>query len=238
MRGAGGLRIDHVMALERQFWVPRSGRSADGAYVAYPLEELLQVVATHSVENRCLVIGEDLGTVRPGLRERLACAAVLSYKVAWFERDAEGRLADSRRLPPLAAVCASTHDLPTIDGWVAGLDIDERVGNGSIDLQAGERERSHRAWDVAQLQSGLTRQGIRGDDLVDRLHRWLAVSSCRLAIVQMEDVAGLARQPNLPGTPDKAPNWRQSLPIMLDSIADAPRWRALPQIFRTRHHQG
>ena len=238
MRGAGGLRIDHVMALERQFWVPRSGRSADGAYVAYPLEELLQVVATHSVENRCLVIGEDLGTVRPGLRERLACAAVLSYKVAWFERDAEGRLADSRRLPPLAAVCASTHDLPTIDGWVAGLDIDERVGNGSIDVQAGERERSHRAWDVAQLQSGLTRQGIRGDDLVDRLHRWLAVSSCRLAIVQMEDVAGLARQPNLPGTPDQAPNWRQSLPIMLDSIADAPRWRALPQIFRTRHHQG
>jgi glycogen operon protein len=238
MGGAGGLRIDHVMALERQFWVPRSGRSADGAYVAYPLEELLQVVATHSVENRCLVIGEDLGTVRHGLRERLACAAVLSYKVAWFERDAEGRLTDSRRLPPLAAVCASTHDLPTIDGWVAGLDIDERVGNGSIDLHAGERERSHRAWDVAQLQSGLTRQGIRGDDLVDRLHRWLAVSSCRLAIVQMEDVAGLARQPNLPGTPDKAPNWRQSLPIMLESLADAPRWRALPQIFRKRHHQG
>ena len=238
MRGAGGLRIDHVMALERQFWVPRSGRSADGAYVAYPLEELLQVVATHSVENHCLVIGEDLGTVRHGLRERLACAAVLSYKVAWFERDAEGRLTDSRRLPPLAAVCASTHDLPTIDGWVAGLDIDERVGNGSIDLHAGERERSHRAWDVAQLQSGLTRQGIRGDDLVDRLHRWLAVSSCRLAIVQMEDVAGLARQPNLPGTPDKAPNWRQSLPIMLESLADAPRWRALPQIFRKRHHQG
>ena len=238
MRGAGGLRIDHVMALERQFWVPRSGRSADGAYVAYPLEELLQVVATHSVENRCLVIGEDLGTVRHGLRERLACAAVLSYKVAWFERDAEGRLADSRHLPPLAAVCASTHDLPTIDGWVAGLDIDERVGNGSIDAQAGERERSHRAWDVAQLQSGLTRQGIRGDDLVDRLHRWLAVSSCRLAIVQMEDVAGLARQPNLPGTPDRAPNWRQSLPIMLESIVDAPRWRALPQIFRKRHHQG
>jgi 4-alpha-glucanotransferase len=86
--------------------------------------------------------------------------------------------------------------------------------------------------------SDLTRQDIRGDDLVDRLHRWLAVSSCRLAIVQMEDVAGLARQPNLPGTPDKAPNWRQSLPIMLESLADAPRWRALPQIFRKRHHQG
>ena len=64
------------------------------------------------------------------------------------------------------------------------------------------------------------------------------MSSCRLAIVQMEDVAGLARQPNLPGTPDKAPNWRQSLPIMLESLADAPRWRALPQIFRKRHHQG
>jgi 4-alpha-glucanotransferase len=59
----------------------------------------------------------------------------------------------------------------------------------------------------------------------------------RLAIMQMEDVAGLARQPNLPGTPDKAPNWRQSLPIMLESLADAPRWRALPQIFRKRHHQ-
>ena len=238
MHGAGGLRIDHVMALERLFWVPRGRPARDGAYVRYPFEDLLGLVALESVRHRCLVIGEDLGTVRPGLRERLAAAAVLSYKVAWFERGADGTLADPTGLPALAAVCASTHDLPTIDGWAAGLDIDERARLGVIDGHAASHQRAEREADRLRIERGLERAGIAGGDLTDRLHRWLAVSTCRLAIVQLEDVAGLQRQPNLPGTPDVAPNWRQRLPIPLEALADAPRWRRLGSIFARRHASG
>jgi glycogen operon protein len=234
MAGAGGLRIDHVMALERLFWVRRGGRPADGAYVAYPLEDLLRIVVAESARARCLVIGEDLGTVRPGLRERLATAGVLSYKVAWFERASDGTLADPGSLPALAAVSASTHDLPTIDGWVLALDVDERERLGAIDAGTAARLRAGRRDDVARLEAGLARAGCGGEDLVERLHRWLAASSCRLAIVQLEDVAGLRRQPNLPGTPDVAPNWRQPLPVRLEALDTLPRWRALASIFAAR----
>lgn len=234
MAGAGGLRIDHVMALERLFWVPRGRRPVDGAYVRYPLEDLLRVVATESHAQRCLVIGEDLGTVRPGLRERLATAAVLSYKVAWFERAADGTLADPASLPPLAAVCASTHDLPTIDGWVDALDVAERERLGAIDADAAARQRAERRDDLARVEAGLARAGLHGGDLCDRLHRWLAASGARLAIVQLEDVAGLHRQPNLPGTPDEPPNWRQRLPHPVDALASLPRWRRLAAIFAQR----
>ncbi len=238
MAGAGGLRIDHVMALERLFWVPRGGRAADGAYVAYPLEDMLRLVALESTRQRCMVIGEDLGTVRDGLRERLTAAGVLSYRVAWFEQAHDGTLADPSTLPLLAAVCASTHDLPTIDGWAAGLDIDEREQDGAIDSGTAARLRGERGEGLRRIEEGLARHGIEGEDLTERLHRWLAMSSSRLAIVQLEDVAGLARQPNLPGTPDRAPNWRQRLPVTLEALPRAPRWRALSSIFATRHAGG
>ncbi|MFM1988149.1 MAG: hypothetical protein RJA99_1106 [Pseudomonadota bacterium] len=234
MAGAGGLRIDHVMALERLFWVPRGRRPAEGAYVAYPLEAMLDVVATESVGHRALVIGEDLGTVRPGLRERLARAGVLSYKVAWFERDAHGRLVDPRTLPPLAAVCASTHDLPTIDGWAEGREIAERERLGLLDAEGAARLQAERREDLARIEAGLAAAGIAGGDLCERLHRWLAISAARLAIVQLEDVAGLVRQPNLPGTPDVPPNWRQKLPVPIEGLAALPRWAALASIFAAR----
>ena len=234
MDGAGGLRVDHVMSLERLFWVPRGGRASDGAYVRYPLDALLRVVAMRSALQRCLVIGEDLGTVRPGFRERMAHAGVLSTRVAWFERDALGRLADPRSLPRLAAVCASTHDLPTIDGWAVAADLDERAqacGTTHDELAAW---RDERAADLARVTAGLDARGIGGADLTERLHRWLAASSARLAIVQLEDVAGQRRQPNLPGTPDLPPNWRQRLPVPLESLPELPRWRALGDIFAAR----
>ena len=234
MDGSGGLRIDHVMALERLFWVPRGRRPADGRYVDYPLQALLDRVATESVRHRCLVIGEDLGTVRPGLRERLATAGILSYRVAWFERAADGTLADPRSLPVRAAVCASTHDLPTIEGWARGLDIDERQQRGMLDAAAADRQRAERREEVLRLDAGLDRAAIPGADRVERLHRWLAASTSRLAIVQLEDVTGLARQPNLPGSPDVAPNWRQRLPLPLEALEGLERWQALAEIFAAR----
>jgi glycogen operon protein len=116
MRHAGALRIDHVMALYRLFWIPEGATARDGAYIRYPFEQLLNVVARESVAARCLVVGEDLGTVPDGLRARLAEANVLSYRVVWFERDDTGFI-DPARYPPQAAACVATHDLPTIAGW-------------------------------------------------------------------------------------------------------------------------
>lgn len=234
MDGAGGLRVDHVMALERLFWVPRGAPPSAGAYVRYPLEDLLRLVAMRSALHRCLVIGEDLGTVRPGFRERMARAGVLSTRVAWFERDAHGRLADPRSLPALAAVCASTHDLPTIDGWAAGIDLDERARVLGIDDATLAHQRADRAADLARVVAGLDAHHIAGADLVERMHRWLAASGARLAIVQLEDVCGQQRQVNLPGTPDVPPNWRQRLPLSIEALVDAPRWRALESIFAGR----
>jgi 4-alpha-glucanotransferase len=110
----------------------------------------------------------------------------------------------------------------------------ERARLGLVDADTAAGQRAEREADRLRVEQGLARAGIDGGDLTDRLHRWLAASTCRLAIVQLEDVAGLARQPNLPGTPDVAPNWRQRLPIPLEALADTPRWRRLASIFRER----
>jgi 4-alpha-glucanotransferase len=238
MTGAGGLRIDHVMALERLFWVPRGGKAAAGSYVAYPLDDMLHVVAAHSAKHPCLVIGEDLGTVRDGLRERLACAGVLSCKVAWFERGPDGWLAEPQTLPKLSMACASTHDLPTIDGWAAGRDIDERERRGEFDADRAERERQARQHELRGVLATLDRCGLHGADLTERIHKWLATSSAGLAIVQLEDVTGLVRQPNLPGMPDVWPNWRQRLPVALDDLQTLDRWQALQTLFSGRSASG
>jgi glycogen operon protein len=234
MNGAGGLRIDHVMALERLFWVPRGQKAAAGAYVSYPLDTLLHLVSAHSNKHQCLVIGEDLGTVRDGLRERLAGAGVLSCKVAWFERGPDGWLADPASLPKLSMACASTHDLPTIDGWAEGRDIDERAQRGEFDADRAERERQARQHELRGVLATLDRCGLQGADLTERVHRWLAASSAGLAIVQLEDVTGLVRQPNLPGMPDVWPNWRQRFPAAVESLGTLERWQALAGIFAAR----
>ena len=235
MNGAGGLRIDHVMALERLFWVPRGKKAAAGSYVSYPLDTLLHLVSAHSNKHQCLVIGEDLGTVRDGLRERLAGAGVLSCKVAWFEQGPDGWLADPASLPKLAMACASTHDLPTIDGWAEGRDIDEREQRGEFDPGRAQRERDARHLALRGVLATLDRCGLQGADLTERVHRWLAASSAGLAIVQLEDVTGLVRQPNLPGMPDVWPNWRQCLPTAIESLGSLERWQALARIFAARN---
>ncbi len=128
-RHAGALRIDHVMGLARLFWVPDGATATEGAYVRYPFDDLLGALALESARARCLIVGEDLGTVEEGLRERLSAADVLSYRVLWFERDGPHFRAP-QRYPVKAAACISTHDLPTIRGWRHGADIEERRALG------------------------------------------------------------------------------------------------------------
>ena len=123
MRHAGVLQIDHVMSLNRLYWIPNGMEPTQGAYVNYPLNDLLRLVALESCRQHCAVVGEDLGTVPAGFRETMRAADVLSYRIMVFERHEDGRFLAPEEYPPLAAASAATHDLATLEGYWLGRDI-------------------------------------------------------------------------------------------------------------------
>jgi glycogen operon protein len=226
MRHATALRIDHVLGLRRLFLVPEGARGGEGAYLRYPLRDLLGQLALESQRARCLVVGEDLGTVPPGLRPELAAAEVLSYRVLWFERDAEGFIPPVR-WPARAAACVSTHDLPTLAGWWAGEDITERTALGLGDAVAAMAER---AADRAALRALLATEGLLPEqdaDLPAAVHALAARTPAALLLVQAEDLAGERVGVNLPGTDRERPNWRRRLPMEVRVLFASPLARAV-----------
>ncbi len=234
-RHAGALRIDHVMGLLRLWWVPAGFAASQGAYVGYRLGELLGVLALESRRAKCLVIGEDLGTVPPGFRERLEAARVLSYRVLQFERD------DERFLPPdayprLALAATGTHDLPTMAAYWCGSDIDVRAQAGVLASEAVAREREDRKRARALLARAFEAAGIVVDD--ERIglvaNEFLARTPALLLIVALEDVLGELDQINLPTTVDEHPNWRRRNSLALEALDSDPRFRALAQALRSR----
>ena len=222
MPKGGALRLDHVMALARLYWIPHGNKPDRGGYVHYPLGELLALLARESRRNRCMVIGEDLGTVTPELRKALNDARVLSYRPLLFEKDAAGEFLPPEAYPREALTCLSTHDLPTWRGFWEGHDLAlrERLG---LTLDA-EKERAQRGEDKAKLRQALERQGF--DTSAAAAHAFLARTPCKLVMVQPEDVFELVEQANLPGTVDQHPNWRRKLPLALE------RWNADPRVQR------
>ena len=237
MRHAGAMRLDHVMGLMRQFWVPRGEAAEHGAYMTYPFEALLERVAQASLRHRCAVIGEDLGLVPPGLRERMQEAGMLGYRVMYFERDADGGFVRPEYYAPQSMAVVSTHDLPTVAGLVEGLDIEERQARqlyaSAIEVAAARAERRRM---LLMLASALVPYAQHPEKplTVPALHRFLAACASRLAVVQVEDVLRLPRQANLPGMPDEAPNWRQRLPLDIEAFESDPRFDATAAIFRRR----
>ena len=118
LRHAGGLRIDHVMGLFRLWWVPKARKPKDGAYVRYHAEDLLAIIAIESQRVGAVVVGEDLGTVEAGVREKLADHNVLSYRLLWFEKTPPSQY------PEKALAAITTHDLPTLAGVWTGADLE------------------------------------------------------------------------------------------------------------------
>jgi glycogen operon protein len=159
MRHAGALRVDHVMGLARQFWIPDGASGADGAYVSFPFDDLLAVVALESERARCLVIGEDLGSVPEGFRERLWRAGAFSYRVLPFERDAAGFAAPGA-WPRPAVACVTTHDLPPLAGWWDGLDIAERLDLGLMTPDEATAARVTRADDRRALLEAMAAESL------------------------------------------------------------------------------
>jgi 4-alpha-glucanotransferase len=231
MRHAGGLRIDHVMALQHLYWVPKGRSPADGAYVRYPLEDLVGILALESQRNRCLVVGEDLGTVPAGFRERMAEAGILSYRVLFFEKGESGFL-PPEQYPDLALAVVGSHDLPTLRGWWEGADIDLRNRLHLFpDADAVCAARAERAEDRRQLRDALDQEGLLSPDraedteaVVEAAHRFLARSRSGLAIVQIDDLTGEVEPVNVPTTSDEHPNWRRRLSLSVEELARHPRF--------------
>ncbi len=252
MRHSGALRIDHAMGLMRLFWVPAGSSAKDGAYVANPFDDLLGILALESQRNRCMVVGEDLGTVPEGFRPRLADAGVLSYRPLIFERNDSGGFKSPDAYPQQALVAVSTHDLPTLRGFWQGRDIDLRH---SLNLLSSEDERSRlivdRAQDRARFLVALENAGLLPEgrsvhpvavpeitpEMMLAVHAFLAQTPSRMLVVQPEDVLGVVEQANLPGSrDDQHPNWRRRLPLHLEDWRDDERFVALAD--RLRQERG
>jgi 4-alpha-glucanotransferase len=236
MRHAGALRIDHIAGMRRLYWVP-VGQSADrGAYVRYPLEEMLRILALESHRRECLVIGEDLGTIPEGLSEALNAANVLSYRVLQFERYDNGLFRDARDYPRAALVTAGTHDLPTLGGMWTGRDLEWRQRLDLYrDADARRRDVEARVTDRRRLVDALIHAGLWPAEpptdtethpldaaLLAAIHAFLARTPCALMMVALEDVLGQVEQMNLPGTIDEHPNWRRKLHPSLDEVFRDP----------------
>src|SRR5215203_6836899 len=215
MAGAGGLRIDHVMGLFRLWWVPSDGSAADGAYVRYPSEDLLGIVALESHRAQALVVGEDLGTVEDGVREAMAEHNVLSYRLLWFEDD------DPAEWPAEAMAAITTHDLPTVAGLWTGEDAEEQR-----EYETGTDEELERG--RASLLEHLP--GLPGDapveDAVVRLHPLLSCESSTLLSATLDDALGELRRPNMPGTVER-PNWSLPLPVLVEDLPAHPLLRTV-----------
>lgn len=249
-RYAGALRIDHVMGLFRLWWVPQGHPPTEGTYVRYDAEAMLAVLVLEASRAGSVVIGEDLGTVEPGVRDRLRERGVLGTSVLWFERDWEG---DGRPLPPEAwrADClatATTHDLPPTASRLTGDHVELRDRLGLLTRPVAE-ERAEAAADAGEWLAYLARLGLldgaggahgasEEEVRIQAVHRFLLRTPARMVGVWLPDCVGDRRPQNLPGTWDQYPNWRLPIadadgrPVTLEELAGSGRLHALLEVVR------
>ncbi|TWC23077.1 MULTISPECIES: 4-alpha-glucanotransferase [unclassified Pseudomonas] len=225
---AGGLRIDHVMGLQRLWVIPNDAPPSDGAYLYYPVDDLLRLLALESHRHQAIVLGEDLGTVPDGLREKLSARSILGMRVLLFEQD-NTRFKPILDWPDNALATTSTHDLPTLNGWWHGHDIDWNARLDLIDAHTETDWRRHREREREGLRDVLNQdpQNFREehretDQVLDASVRFLGHTRAPLVLLPLEDALGIDEQANLPGTTDTHPNWRRRLPDESQALLDGP----------------
>ena len=219
LREGAGLRIDHVMGLQRLWCIPSGGGPADGCYLEYPAGDLLGIVALESVRHRATVIGEDLGTVPAGLRSRLRRRGLLSYVVLLFEDRPPARW------PRQALAAVTTHDLPTVTGLWDGSDLRARRRSGLPASASATEELVERI-----RQDGGPPRDAESSAAVVHAHRRLAGSRCTLLAATLEDVAEVQERPNQPGSAGESPNWSLALPLPRERLQELPMARQLAGI--------
>lgn len=209
LRHATALRIDHVMGLFRLFWIPRGADPRSGGYVLQHGTDLLDLAVMEAGRAGASIVGEDLGTVEPHVRDALRDRDVFGYRVGWFDDDPAS-------WPPSTLASVTTHDLPTVAGLWTGVDAQDRERAGLPADPEADRE----------LRDRLRRLAGAGDDAPVRdvvlgAHRGIARSGSDLAIATLEDAVGVEHRPNVPGTVDEHPNWRIPLPALVEELDDA-----------------
>jgi 4-alpha-glucanotransferase len=224
MRHGGALRIDHVMRLFRLYWVPEGYDAAHGAYVRERGDDLVRILALESIMNKSVIVGEDLGTVEPQVRETLARFGILSYRLLYFERQGE-RFKAPGEYPAQSLVSTTTHDLATIAGFWTATDIEARLKAGTIDRSGYDAQKADRIRDKQHLLDALFAAGLMPDnhtrsadsipELTPELHHaiagYLARTPSVLWLVNQEDLTRERFQQNLPGTTAEYPNWSHKM---------------------------
>jgi 4-alpha-glucanotransferase len=244
MKQAGAIRMDHVMQLQRLFWIPPGETATEGTYVRQPFEDMIGVLALESQRQRCVVVGEDLGTVPAGFRARMERAGVLSYRLLYFQQDSERGFQPPESYPQLSLVAVGTHDLPTLAAYWSGADIELRRGLGlyASDDDADQAQR-RRASERRNLLVALIEDGALDPpapdpeapltpNLVRAIHEFIARSPGRLVMLRIEDLLDVEAQTNVPGTDEEHPNWQSRLPVDLQALFDDPRVHALASLLR------
>jgi len=215
LRHAGGVRIDHVMGLARLWVIPQGFSSAEGAYLALPVDDLMRLVTLESHRHRAVILGEDLGTLPDGFGDKLNHAGIAGLRVMWFERR-DAAFTSPATWTPSAVAMTTTHDLPTVAGWWEGRDIAWRQKLGMQGESEAERAADRTALWRAFQDSGATAApeppAEDGAAVTYIAAAHLGRSACALALLPVEDALSLPEQPNLPGTVDEHPNWRRRLP--------------------------
>jgi 4-alpha-glucanotransferase len=235
-RHGGGLRVDHVAGLWRLWWIPPGASADQGTYVHYDADAMLGALLTEAHRAGAVVVGEDLGTVLPVVRETMRKRTVLGSSVLWFTRDyadPKAPFIPPRKWPRLSLASISTHDLPTVPGFLSGDHVRVRAELGilarPVDVEVAVAEADREA-----LMDLLKAEGLTGDDPVFALHELLARTRCRLVMASPYDVLGEVRQPNLPGTSGEYPNWRIPLPKPLEDVVTDERMARVAKILRRR----
>lgn len=233
LRHCGGIRVDHILGLFRQWWIPRGLPAADGAYVTFDHEALVGILALEAHRAGALVIGEDLGTVEDSVQEFLHARGILGTSILWFERGPKGviRQPEDWRGDALASV--AVHDLPPTAGYLAGEHVRIRSELGllsrPVDEERAADEAATREWiDLAVARGWLADAQAGADEQVIALHRIVAASPARLVGIALPDLVGDRRAQNQPGTDQEYPNWRVPLadaagrPVALEDLPSAP----------------
>lgn len=227
---AGGMRIDHVMGLMRLWVIPDGAGPTEGAYLNYPFDDLLRLLSLEAWRRNAVILGEDLGTVPDGLREKLADRNLLGMRVLFFERDNNGTFIEPDQWPSSALATSTTHDLPTINGWWQGNDIEWRIRVGQnkeedkpAQLEERQREREGLVRLLQQYASDIPGDLDDPQVLADACGAFIARTPAPLVLFPVEDALCLLEQPNMPGTTDTHPNWRRRYPGDSATLLDDSR---------------
>ncbi|MBK5292999.1 MAG: 4-alpha-glucanotransferase [Acidobacteriia bacterium] len=246
-RHGGALRLDHVMRLFRLYWIPDGFDATQGAYVLDRHEDLLRVLALESVRQQVLIIGEDLGTVEPYMREGLARFGILSYRLFYFERDKDGRFLAPSEYPAQALVSSTTHDLPTLAGFWSFRDIEQRRDLGLLldaasyhqltDARRQEKRKMVEAlvgggFLAAELAQGATESVELSGELHSAITGFLVSTPSLLMTLNQEDLTKEMDQQNMPGTTHEYPNWRRKMKYTVEELRRLPAVRDFARMFR------